>query len=272
MNTHFWKNKKEIVSVSAVDEKVANYQTEVGVTKYLALAIEKRAKELESTFPKRTHDSLEVYDKDEDSDSSVSSGEYRSRSSKKQKMNKKKTVKPIARTVALQDSNAKVQSYFLYALFDETFINTILPLNGCLRSGLFEESIGLKKILQICVSSEKRMKKGSNVPDFRELLGTTPTTKLSLRESKRATSQWMVEAWNNEDDDLLVFGDILHQTQVFNHHILELELIQFIPVMVMPRLLSGTSSKTGEDTFVYNAVSDLLNVVFGEDQRLVHEW
>ncbi|KAG2218679.1 hypothetical protein INT45_013345 [Circinella minor] len=103
------------------------------------------------------------------------------------------------------------------------------------------------------------------------VLRTTPTTKLSLRESKRATSQWMVEAWNNEDDDLLVFGDILHQTQVFNHYILELELIQFIPVMVIPRLLSGTSSKTREDTFVLNAVSDLLNVVFGEDQRLVHE-
>ncbi|KAI7847149.1 hypothetical protein BDC45DRAFT_26302 [Circinella umbellata] len=83
-------------------------------------------------------------------------------------------------------------------------------------------------------------------------MATTTTTKLKLRESKRATSQWTIEACNTEDDDLLVFGDILHRT--------------------VPRLLCATSSQTVEDTFVHNAVSDLLHVVFGEDQRLPHEW
>ena len=65
---------------------------------------------------------LGIYDKNEGSDASVSSGEYRSRSTKKQKIIKKKTVKPVTRTVALQDSDAKVQGYFLYAPFDETFL------------------------------------------------------------------------------------------------------------------------------------------------------
>ncbi|KAI9495394.1 hypothetical protein BDB00DRAFT_870545 [Zychaea mexicana] len=107
INKYFWKNCKKAVCTSAVDERVATYQTEVGVSKCLALAIEKRAKELELAFPKRAHDAVEAYSDDENSDAgSMSSGEYRSRRPKKQKGNKKKGVKPVTRTIALTDSDA----------------------------------------------------------------------------------------------------------------------------------------------------------------------
>ncbi|KAI9495393.1 hypothetical protein BDB00DRAFT_870544 [Zychaea mexicana] len=83
-------------------------------------------------------------------------------------------------------------------------------------------------------------------------MATTGTPRLSLRDTKKATSKWMIEACDDDDDELLVFADILHRS--------------------VPRLLSATHSKTVEDTFVHNAVSDLLYVVFGEDQKLLHEW
>ncbi|KAI9495395.1 hypothetical protein BDB00DRAFT_870546 [Zychaea mexicana] len=92
-------------------------------------------------------------------------------------------------------------------------------------------------------------------------MATTGTPRLSLRDTKKATSKWMIEACDDDDDRsprlsedkaLGVFADILHRS--------------------VPRLLSATDSKTVEDTFVHNAVSDLLYVVFGEDQKLLHEW
>ncbi|KAI8142082.1 hypothetical protein BJV82DRAFT_714541 [Fennellomyces sp. T-0311] len=75
---------------------------------------------------------------------------------------------------------------------------------------------------------------------------------LSLKECKRKTAGWIVEACDDDDDSLLIFADILHRS--------------------VPRLLSATNSNNVEDTFVHNAVTDLLDVVFGEDQKLCHEW
>ncbi|KAI9495396.1 hypothetical protein BDB00DRAFT_870547 [Zychaea mexicana] len=99
--------EKREIDERIFNERVATYQTEVGVSKCLALAIEKRAKELELAFPKRAHDAVEAYSDDENSDAgSMSSGEYRSRRPKKQQGNKKKGVKPVTRTIALTDSDA----------------------------------------------------------------------------------------------------------------------------------------------------------------------
>ncbi|KAI9495383.1 hypothetical protein BDB00DRAFT_246147 [Zychaea mexicana] len=208
----------------------------------------------------------------------MSSGEYRSRRPKKQQGNQKKGVKPVTRTIALTDSDAKWK------------------IEGVNWS---------EQLLKVRVESEKKAKKGLNLPDFRELslnyvflfskimnqsvtrrfgseshesvwgslplinkltlsakaaswtkkmlnMATTATPKPNLRDFKKATSKWMVEACDDDDDELLVFGDLLHRS--------------------VPRLLSATISETVEDTFVYNTVSDMLNVVFGEDQKLLHEW
>ena len=42
MNKHFWKDSKGVVGTRAVDEKVSAYETEVGVSNYLTLTIEKQ--------------------------------------------------------------------------------------------------------------------------------------------------------------------------------------------------------------------------------------
>ncbi|KAI9314811.1 hypothetical protein BX666DRAFT_1963791 [Dichotomocladium elegans] len=81
VNRNFWSTQRDKVGLAAVEEKVAGFQTQAGFSTFLADAIQRRARELKAICPtKRGHDSGE-----EESDPSISSGEYRSRQKKKRK-------------------------------------------------------------------------------------------------------------------------------------------------------------------------------------------
>ncbi|CDH51536.1 predicted protein [Lichtheimia corymbifera JMRC:FSU:9682] len=85
----------------------------------------------------------------------------------------------------------------------------------------------------------------------------TSNPSLTVNDMNKCTAQWIVEACNDDENDengayLTMFADILHRTA--------------------PCLLRGPILDDLEDTFIHDAASDLLDVIFGEDRQLSHQW